>query len=148
MTSTTLTRIAAAALAALTLVTPVAAQAVDPYVNQVSVQLRQVYRAYNRGDSYADRGQHIGKLNRGGRYERLMFLDRDEEYVFAAACDSDCDQVRLRIYDQNGALVAERRTNQPIATIAPPRPGTYRIQLDMTGCRQAECHFGVALLAH
>lgn len=140
----TLTLMAAAALTGLM---PSASGKADPYSASV---LRQLARFQNDAviqDNFSDRGQHVGKLRMGHRYTRPMTLERGEQYVFHAVCDQDCGHIRLRIVDENNLTVSESTSNKPYVLHSPDRTQVYRVQVDMTGCREEECHFGVGLAA-
>lgn len=123
------------------------AESRDPYAEQVSEQLSFFKRAAIHEGDYSDRGQHVGKLAKGERYERPMTLERGEHYVFAAACDKDCSHVRLRIFDQHNRLIGDMRGRRPSVEVDPHATQQFRIVVDMTGCREEECHFGVTLAA-
>ncbi len=137
----------ATATAILTVVLAGQSTARDAYVDQVRVQLARAQSPAVQENGFSERGQHIAKLNRGGRYERTMYLERGEEYLYHAACDRNCHEVRLRILDANDNAVSLACGNRPVAGFTPDRAGKYKVRLDMTGCREDECHFGVALVA-
>ncbi len=139
--------VALVASSAGALLAPHLAEARDPYADQVARQLTSFKRAAIHEGDYSDRGEHIGKLAKGERYERLMTLEKGELYVFGAACDKDCSHLRLRILDESGRVVGDERGNRPHVEVSPRWTRQFRILVDMTGCREDECHFGVTLAA-
>lgn len=142
----TMTRTAAIAGASLALLAP-AAEARDPYAAQVDRQLANFKRAAIHEGAYGDRGQHIGKLTQGQRYERLMTLEKGEFYVFGAACDADCKHIRLQVLDESNRVVGDSQSSRPSVEVAPRWTRQFRVVVDMTGCREDECHFGVTMAA-
>lgn len=138
---------AIASVAALLISAAGGAKAGDRFADHVAEQLTMFKQAAIHEGDWSDRGQHIGKLAKGQRYERLMTLERGETYVFAGACDMDCGHVRLRIFDEANQLVGDMRGRRPTVEVSPGRTRDFRIVVDMTGCREDECHFGVTLAA-
>lgn len=136
-----------AAIAALTLTPVASAHARDAYHEQVANQLANFIDEATLGGNFANRGHHIGKLSKGQSYVRAMTLEGGEHYVFGAACDRDCGNVRLKLIDENNRVVSDSRSNRPVAVLSPRQTRVYRIQVDMTGCREDECHFGVGMVA-
>lgn len=146
MTLTNFSKAVVATMAALVMVAG-GAEAGGRYAENVAQQLTIFKRAAIHEGDWSDRGQHIGKLAMGQRYERPMTLEKGENYVFAAACDMDCGHVRLRLYDDRNRLIGDMRGRRPTVDVSPSSTRDFRIVVDMTGCREDECHFGVTLAA-
>lgn len=136
---------ALAAAAAVVASTPAISR--DVYTESIERQLARFQNDHVVRENFSDRGRHIGVLQRGRTYVRPMTLERGERYVFHAVCDQDCGHIRLRIVDENNATVSESTSNKAFALLLPSRTSVYRVQVDMTGCREQECHFGVGLAA-
>ena len=84
-------------------------------------------------------------LKRNTRMALNISLQKGKDYVIAAVCDSDCDAIRLSLYDENGNLIDKDGNGDRLAVkVSPAWNGQFRVVVDMTGCSEKECHAGVA----
>jgi len=60
------------------------------------------------------------------------------------ACDRDCDDVELAVFDDAGAEVTPRdEIQEEGVSFRARRPGTYRVVVLMKSCKANPCYYGV-----
>ena len=77
-------------------------------------------------------------------------LHPDVEYVFAATCDGNCQDLNLTLQDANGMEIATSQKAGELATISftPPSQGEYQITAKPGECTSADgCSFGMGIFA-
>ncbi|XZN90298.1 MAG: hypothetical protein ACM65M_22115 [Microcoleus sp.] len=77
-------------------------------------------------------------------------LHPDVEYIFAATCDGNCQDLNLTLTDANGKEIATSQKAGELATISftPPSQGEYQITAKPGECTKAEgCSFGMGIFA-
>jgi hypothetical protein len=138
--------LAASLAAALTL--PAAAHAQqDPWEQQVRSLLAQA------GKTFEDRGYQLthqvltGALSQSATTMLDVRLDAGTTYQIIGVCDNDCSDLDLTLYDADGKQVdADTELDDvPMVAVAPPHPGTYRLQVQMATCSDQPCRFGVGI---
>ncbi|TAG91156.1 MAG: hypothetical protein EAZ09_18830 [Oscillatoriales cyanobacterium] len=75
-------------------------------------------------------------------------LHPDIEYVFAATCDGNCQDLNLTLQDANGMEIAASQKTGELATISftPPSQGEYQITAKPGQCTSADgCSFGMGI---
>jgi len=117
------------------------------YEQQIMAQLtahQNALRGYQMDDHF------IGTMNQGGRYQLNASVQRGDDIVITGACDEDCTDVDLIIYDDRGREL-DRDTlvdDQPVLNFRAPYSGDYTIEAVMYECHVNPCYFGVALFVH
>jgi hypothetical protein len=76
-----------------------------------------------------------------------LTLDEGWEYKITAACDGDCSDIDLVIYDGNGNKIDEdiERDDNPVVSATPKWTGTFRIKVIMADCKTNPCGYGIAV---
>ena len=114
---------------------------------QVSGQILDVGgRLADGGYRLADDSKN-GSLANGASTSVILTLVPGREYVIVGACDNDCDDLDLRLYDADDREIAEdiELDATPRVTL-PPNPGSsYRVQVMMVGCSSEPCFWGLGV---
>jgi len=82
------------------------------------------------------------------RYDNYYFsLSRGWTYKIYAACDGDCGDIDLCLYDENGNKIDcdETTDDQPVVEVTPKWTGRFRLKVHMYDCRINPCRFGIAV---
>ena len=138
----TLSMVAAVIIAAV----PASSAMANQYEDQIMYQLRNhqnQLRGY-RMDDY-----EIGTLRPGERHTLNATLNRGDEIVITGACDVDCRDIDLIIYDDRGREL-DRDTlvdDEPVLNFIAPYSGNFDIEVVMYDCSASYCYFGVALFS-
>lgn len=87
------------------------------------------------------------KLDDGYHKFYTLTLRGGTNYMIFAACDGDCDDIDLFIYDENDNLVAKDPDldDDPVITVTPSWTGSFRLKVAMPGCKVDPCRFGVMI---
>jgi hypothetical protein len=87
---------------------------------------------------------YTSTLNAGGTQNVTMTLQAGKTYIIIGACDQDCNDLDLRLYDSNGLLLTsdEKDDDHPLVSVAPTRTAAFTVKVVMTHCSRPPCHFG------
>ncbi len=88
-----------------------------------------------------------GTLDQDARDTRPLVLAAGARYVIAAVCDQDCTSLALTLADPSGAAAGTGGGTAARPTIEVPAAasGSYRLTVEMRGCRQSPCYWGAQL---
>jgi hypothetical protein len=116
----------------------------DWYTEQVRLQLDnppiQIYGERTHG-------YRFDSLDEGESGWFTLTLRADEDYVLFGACDVDCSDVDLWIYDENGNLIDSDvlADDYPIVEVSPRWTGEFDVRLKMYSCDVEPCRAGLAV---
>ena len=120
----------------------------DEWVRQVRRQLQ------NAGAQvFADRGYELthqiytGSLDEGETETVTINLDVGVEYQIMGACDNDCTDVDLTLYDGAGNEIDQdlQLDDYPIVSVTPRRAGSFRVVVSMADCSAEPCRYGIGV---
>lgn len=81
--------------------------------------------------------------------ERTITLDLDSgtSYMIVAQCDSDCSDIDLWLYDENGNLIDKDvlEDDTPILEVTPIRSARFSIRTRMITCDVEPCYYGIGV---
>lgn len=104
-----------------------------------------------RGQGYRRNvaGPVYGNLNDDAQATHEMTVVGGNQYVLFGACDNDCSDVDLKIYDVSGSLQMQDVAvdDTPVLTFTANSSGKYRVVVAMATCRTNPCYYGVQLMA-
>jgi hypothetical protein len=137
--------IAVAGLAATT--AAAAPRPQDEWTQQVRRMLQQA------GHTFEERGYSMthqiftGSLNNRTNEFVTVRLDIGTAYALMGACDTDCSDLDLTLYDAAGNQVSQdvEMDDFPIVSVTPTRTGTYRVKVTMATCSAEPCRYGVGV---
>jgi hypothetical protein len=120
----------------------------DEWVRQVRRQLQ------NAGAQvFSDRGYELthqiytGSLDEGETETVTLSLDVGVEYQIMGACDNDCSDVDLTLYDGAGNEIDQdlQLDDYPIVAVTPRRGGNFRVVVSMADCSAEPCRYGIGV---
>lgn len=140
--------IAALALAAFA-IAPAAAQIPDPFARQLAQSLIYVDQAQAQFTFSRAAGPFGGGVGQGEGQRFAVTLRAGQAYRVAGVCDARCGDMDLRVFDANGALVAEdiAPNRTPIVDLNPAFTGSYAIEASIAQCAAATCYFAFNVYA-
>lgn len=118
------------------------------YTQQVKGYLdRLATNAGKQGFKRVVAGPVFGSLNDDAKSSHDMTVVADREYVLFGACDNDCTDLDLLIYDGSGSLVRRdvATDDRPVLVFTPSKSGKYRIDVVMATCSDEPCRYGLQL---
>ncbi len=94
-------------------------------------------------------GPVYGSLNDDAEGTHDMTVVGGNDYVLFGACDNDCTDLDLLIYDPDGDLVRRdvEADDRPVLIFSPRKSGKYKIKVVMAVCRDEPCRYGLQLNA-
>jgi hypothetical protein len=140
-------RLAAAVLACAALLLPAAAHAQDAWDQQVRTILQGTARIF-QGQGFTQTHQIMtGSLNQGADETVEVTLQAGKEYHIMGACDTDCSDMDLTLFDASGTEVDSdmEEDSAPIVSVRVQRTGTYRVKVDMAACSAGPCRYGLSV---
>ncbi len=128
---------------------PAAAQDVD-YNQQVRTYLDAVEPRHAAEGHRAVRGaEMVVALNNGTAKIWPVQLRRGVNYVIFGACDDDCSDVDMEIYDADGLLVDTdvASDDTPFVQITPESSGRGYVRIWLASCSQEPCYVGARVMS-
>ncbi len=115
-------------------------------VNQVQSRLNRASEAAIRNGLRKTHDDSLGYMGNGVDSNTTLTLRQGVSYLIVGVCDDSCQNLQIRLYDENGNLVVSdtRNTSVPIVRITPRWTGRFRINTNMARCASAPCHYGLA----
>jgi hypothetical protein len=118
----------------------------ESYRAQITSQLMSMSQsAAEQGFAFTD--SYVDKLPNEGSYSLSLSLDEGSTYMMRAACDADCRDVDLLIYDENSNLVQsdEEMDDYPATLVSPAWSGDFTLEITMPNCAAQYCYYGVSI---
>lgn len=74
-------------------------------------------------------------------------LDGGRQYTIVSLCDSDCDNVDLRLLDINGEIIdTDVEMNEfPRVAATPGDTMRYQVEVSIPGCHESRCTIGIGI---
>ncbi len=118
----------------------------QPYADLVWQQLQAV-NGIAEQEGYVSQNYIIGKLSQGQTDNWTMTLYGGYSYVIMGACDGDCQDVDIRLFDEYGNEIASDVSEDDIPTLegVVEETAQYTIQVDMYACSNEPCYFGLGI---
>lgn len=122
-----------------------AAFAQNEFLDLVESQLLDAAATFYDGGYEGTHGPYTGMLNQGGESSVVLTLDGLRSYRITAACDQDCSDVDLYLYDEYDNLIDsdEEYDDYPLVSVTPKRRGRFTAVVRMASCDQQPCYYGV-----
>ncbi len=120
------------------------------YTNQVRGYLARLEsNARGQGYNRVAAGPVFGRLNDDARGSHQLTVVGGNSYVLFGACDNDCTDVDLRIYDTAGNMIMQDIAvdDTPVLAFTANGSGRYRVEVIMATCVRNPCYYGVQLMA-
>ncbi len=117
------------------------------WLEQVSSQIQEF------SDRVADTGYRLvddsktGSLNSGASTKVTFTLVSGREYAIFGACDDDCGDLDLRLYDASGAELDEdvEIDAVPVVTASASQGASFTVEVLMVGCSSEPCFWGLGV---
>lgn len=118
----------------------------DEYREQVNSQLMSMSQgAAERGFTFTD--SFVNKLQNNKADSLTLSLNEGLTYMVRGACDADCRDIDLLMYDENDNLVSsdEEIDDYPATVVSPTWSGDFTLEIRMPNCAADYCYYGVSL---
>lgn len=117
------------------------------YLIQVGRQLDTISGFYAGRGFSKTRDYEVGSLRSGETSTFPVTLNSGIEYRLLSACDNDCSDIDIVVYDESGNQVASDtgRNDKPVVTVIPRWTGRFRIKVTMYKCSNSPCAYGIGV---
>ena len=129
------------------LLAPVAAHAQDAWVRQVRSLLSVAGRTFEEHGYELTHRMYTGSLNDDGSEMVEIELDVGMEYQIMGACDEDCSDLDLILYDGRGNVIDSDMLDDdfPVVSVTVSRSGVFRMRVNMAACSVEPCRYGIGV---
>ena len=138
-----------AALAMIVSVTGISspAHALDRYERQVLQQLRAASDELRSDGWRKSHDYFTDKIYRGRTESYKITLDAKERYMIVAFCDTDCDDVDMRLYDNRGKEIDDdvQTDDFPVVGVQTGSSARYEVEVWAPGCYARRCTIGIGV---
>lgn len=88
-----------------------------------------------------------GALRRGASETVRLQLDAGVTYMLRGACDTDCDDVDLRIFDPDGTLLESdvAADDFPVLILTAAVSGEHTVRVTMASCDTSICYYSLGI---
>lgn len=123
------------------------AQAQAQYVNEVRGQLQLLEAVFEENGYASTHSYKIDKLNQNREEVFSLRLRQGHEYLLASVCDTDCSDIDIKVYDENGNQIAQdtQVDDMPVVRVRPRWSGPFRIRVKMYSCTDNPCYYGIGV---
>ncbi len=88
----------------------------------------------------------IDSLTNGQDRDVTLELDGLREYRIAAVCDNDCGDLDLSVYNVEGLVAEDAKTDSiPLLVFTPTRTERFRINVKMYQCTRNPCYYSLTV---
>lgn len=98
------------------------------------------------GDDYSLTSGQVDLLEKGEVAGFELEVAVDTDYAIIGACDSECFEIGLAVFNEKGELIdVDRSGDSPIVLIPASKGGTLTVRIEMVDCDESPCAFGVGI---
>ena len=117
----------------------------DRWTTQVYAQLLTLAVAAGFTKDDITHKPFIGDLGHESYEDITVNLRKGVTYVIVGVCDEDCSDFDLRLYDENGNLIAKdtKRDSTPVVAVTPSWNARFTVRSIMVRCSNAPCRYGI-----
>jgi hypothetical protein len=121
----------------------------NQYLKQIQSQMAIAANAFSPSGFQFDREVFVDRLGNQGIEDITFDLRRGEEYVIVGTCDEDCGDLDLKVYDDNGNLIASDNDTDgtPIVHFSPQWSAGFTVRAEMASCGKNPCQYGIGVLS-
>ena len=120
------------------------------YTTQVDGNLvRLGSNARTQGYTRIVAGPIYGRLSKDMTESHELAVVGGNDYALMGACDNDCSNLDLKVYDTSGTLQLQdvAADDTPVLTFTANSTGRDRVEVVMAACSRNPCFYGVQLMA-
>lgn len=117
------------------------------YRGHINTQLDLIKLVAARDGYRESHDRTIELVNGGQRPSHSITLRSGSDYIIAAVCDQDCNDVDLEVFDENGRSIGSDADSSDIAMvrISPRWTGSFSVRPHLYQCRIGTCFYGIGV---
>jgi len=123
--------------------------AASEYDTQVKLQLLEIETELEGLGYTLDRKYTLDTLNEDSTQTHTYYFESGTEYYIVGACDVDCVDIDMWLYDENGNEIDEDESDDdmPVLIVTPKWDGVYYIETKMYDCSDEPCSHGHLIMS-
>ena len=140
--------LALATTAGLLVAAPALAQQ-DRWDRQVRDMIQEAAGRFEREGFRMSHEVYTGSLNDDSREMVTIRLDAGKQYYLMGACDTDCEDLDMILYDAAGNQVSSDllADDFPVVNTTVGSAARYRVEVRMPSCSAEPCRYGIGVFA-
>jgi hypothetical protein len=121
----------------------------DEYYQQVGVQLVQNLSAAQVAGMSLSHDPWKGLLKEGWYRDHPIQLDAGVRYAITAACDADCGDIDLTLYNRDGVRIDSdvSSDDRPVIVVQPTESSRFDVRASMINCKVDPCAYGLGVFS-
>lgn len=90
----------------------------------------------------------IDKMDEGEEDSFSFTLKKGMDYKIISACDADCSDIDLVLYDENDKKIGDdlKDDGLPVVEVAPKWTGEFTLKVKMFSCKSNPCYYGISII--
>lgn len=138
---------AAIALASTVIVSTPLVVLANEYTDQIRTQLLGAALSLGFGNYSLSYDPYVDTLDSDRSEYLTVNLVSGTSYALVGVCDEDCQDLDLRLYDENNNLISSDTDSDdfPVVSVTPRWSGQYQLQATMYNCSTSYCYYGVGV---
>ncbi len=118
------------------------------YTDQAKFQLELIELAALTGGWEKTHNDQFDQLNHGEFKSFNLNLSEGITYKVVSACDADCSDLDLILYDENDNEISRdtETDGTPVLEVTPRWTGKFSLQVKMYSCDRNPCYYGIRVL--
>ena len=119
----------------------------DEWVQQVRRQLQSAGQRFEERGYTMTHRIYTGSLDDDESEMVQVDLAVGKEYQIMGACDNDCSDLDLVLFDGAGNEIDSDllEDDVPIVTVEVTRSGNFRLRVQMAACSREPCRYGIGV---
>lgn len=117
------------------------------YTQQVRAQLDRASQIVQGAGYRKTHDYEYAAMNDNATKRFDVRLNEGMTYKLVAACDNDCSDIDMKLFDQNGNLIDSDVSGDdiPIVDVTPSWSGPFTVEMRMYTCSNEPCFYGIAV---
>jgi len=131
------------------LLLPAQASAQDEWEQQVLEQIEAISSVFAADGYVLDGSARTGTLGSTASASFSLILESGFDYMLVGACDVDCSDIDLMLFDEAGDEVDRdyEEDDAPVVMVEPSRTQSYSVHVYMADCTNEPCWYAVGVFA-
>jgi len=119
------------------------------YIDQIKEQLLNAAIFLGLDDYSLSHDPYIDTLNPQSLDTLTLTLYRGVSYKIIGVCDSDCSDMDMFLYDDNGNQIDsdEASDDIPFVEVTPRWTATFEVEVNMYRCNASYCYYGLGVFS-
>lgn len=117
------------------------------FSQQASLQLVEIAETLGVATQEMSQKPYVESLWQDESSYFPLKLKEGKNYAILGVCDKDCEDIDLKLYDNNGKIIDydTASDNTPLVTVTTEETQELKIKIEMSTCAVAPCYYGIGV---